>query len=257
MDASDRIKADILAKYEGEAGELDNADWLGAGGDARVPESKASHYFIDRKVTEAIKLAGAVASSESRVLEIGCSFGHMTSLLAARFKHLTAVDLSPNSICVAEKRLKCYGITNVSFVADDAESLAKLPDGAFDLVFSFSTIRFCPNPQAALKSIHRKLRPGGVAIVDFPNRYSPWHGGIKRLLGIAPHVHDTLYTKTQAVQLFTSAGFKVDGVKQFLFTTKRLPAALLPLSKAADFTLERLGPLRHLAGIVMVKGVKD
>jgi SAM-dependent methyltransferase len=142
-------------------------------------------------------------------------------------------------------------------VVDDAESLAKLPDEAFDVVFSFSTVRFCPNPQAALNSIHRKLRPGGVAIVDFPNLYSPWHGGIKRLLGIALHVHDTLYTKAQAVRLFTNAKFRVEGVKQFLFTTKRLPAVLLPLSKAVDFTFERLGPLCHFAGIIMVKGVKD
>ncbi len=149
MDESAKVKADILAKYDGEARELDNADWLCAGGSARVPESKASHYFIERKVTEALNLAGTAAPSESRVLEIGCSFGHMTSLLAAKFKHLTAVDLSADSIGVAEKRLKRYGITNVSFVADDAESLAKLPDGAFDVVFSFSTIRFCPNPQAA------------------------------------------------------------------------------------------------------------
>jgi len=257
MDTPDQVKADILAKYDGEARELDNADWLCAGGNARVPESKASRYFIDRKVTEALKLAGTSVSYESRVLEIGCSFGHMTSLLAAKFKHLTAVDLSADSICVAERRLKHYGITNVSLVVDDAESLAKLPDGAFDAVFSFSTVRFCPNPRAAMDSIHRKLRPGGVAIVDFPNRYSPWHGGIKRLLGITPHIHDMLYSRKQAVQLFTNAGFKVNGVKQFLFTTKRLPAILLPLFKAADVTFERLGPLRLLAGIIMVKGVRQ
>ena len=257
MDKSAKVKVDILAKYDGEAGELNNAEWLCAGGSARVPESKAAHYFIDRKVTEALKLAGASASYESSVLEIGCSFGHMTSLLAAKFNHLTAVDLSPDSIAVAQKRLKHYGITNVSFVVDDAESLANLPDGSFDLVFSFSTVRFCPNPKAVLNSMHRKLRPGGVAVVDFPNRYSPWHGGIKRLVGIAPHVHDTLYTRKQAVQLFKNAGFKVDGVNQFLFTTKRLPAVLLPLFKAVDVTFERLGPLRHLAGIIMVKGVKE
>jgi len=257
MDTSARIKVDMLAKYDGEARELNSATWLSAGGSARVPESGASHYFIDRKVTEALKLAGASASYESKVLEIGCSFGHMTSLLAAKFRHLTAVDLSADSICVAEKRLKHYGITNVSFVVDDAESLANLPDGAFDAVFSFSTIRFCPSPQAALNSIRKKLRPGGVAIIDFPNRFSPWHGGIKRLLGVAPHIHDTLYTKTQAVQLFTNAGFRVEDVKQFLFTTKRLPETLLPLFKAVDATFERLGPLRRLAGIIMVKGVRD
>ncbi|MBN1508287.1 MAG: methyltransferase domain-containing protein [Sedimentisphaerales bacterium] len=257
MDPSAKVKADILAKYDGEASELNNAEWLAAGGSARVPESKASHYFIDRKVTEALKLAGASASQEAKVLEIGCSFGHMTGLLAARFKDLTAVDLSADSVEVARKRLTHYGITNVSFVVDDAESLAKLPDEAFDLIFSFSTVRFCPDPQAAMTSIYRKLRRGGVAIVDFPNRRSPWHGAVKKFLGIAPHVHDTLYTRSQAVKLFEDAGFRIEGVKQFLFTTKRLPAILLPLFKAMDATFERVGPLCRLAGIIMVRGVKD
>jgi len=257
MDPSAKIKADILAKYDEEASELDNTEWLLAGENARVPESKASHYFIDRKVTEALKLAGTAASQEAKVLEIGCSFGHMTSLLARRFEHLTAVDLSPHSVAVARKRLTHYGTTHVSFVVDDAESLAKLPDDAFDVVLSFSTIRFCPNPQAALSSIHRKLRRGGVAIVDFPNKYSPWHGAIKSLFGIAPHIHDTLYTRPQAVQLFEKTGFKVEGVKQYLFTTKRLPAVLLPLSKAVDAVFERVSPLCRLAGIIMVRGVKE
>jgi ubiquinone/menaquinone biosynthesis C-methylase UbiE len=257
MEPADQIKTDLLAKYDGEAAERDNAEWLAAGGSARVPESRASHYFIDRKVTEALKLCGPHASDQSRVLEIGCSFGHMTSLLAARFKHLTAVDLSADSVAVAQKRLRHYGITHVSFVVDDAERLTQVPDGAFDIVFSFSTVRFCPNPQAVLSSMYRKLRPGGVAVVDFPNRHSPWHGGIKRLLGIAPHIHDTLYTKPQAVRLFTNAGFRVEGVRQFLFTTKRLPTLLLPLSRTVDVTFEKLPLLRRLAGIIMVKGVRD
>ena len=257
MGASDRIKDDIVAKYDGEAGELDNAHWLAAGGSARVPEPGASHYFVDRKVKEALKLAGTSASHESRALEIGCSFGQMTSLLAAKFRHLTAVDISPHSTAVAEKRLKHYGMTNLSFAVEDAENLTGLTDDAFDVVFSFSTIRFCPDPSAALRAIHRKLRPGGTAIVDFPNRRSPWHVVMKRLLGIRPHEHDTLYTPDEAVRLFENAGFRVDGVRLFLFTPRRLPAALLPLFKRVDFVFERVGPTRRWAGIIMVKGVKD
>jgi len=257
MDASEKVKGDLIAKYDGEATEKDNATWLSVGGSARVPESKASHYFIDRKVGEALKLCGTSAAHPSQALEIGCSFGHMTSLLATRCEHLTAVDLSPSSIAIAERRLRQYGITNVSFAVDDAESLARLPDETFDVVFSFSMIRYCPDPASALRAIRRKLRPRGIALVDFPNRYSPWHLVVKRLFGIRVHVHDTLYTKQEAVRLFERAGFRVEGVKQFLFTTKRLPAALLPLFKAVDFVLERLPLFPHLAGIILVKGVKE
>jgi len=57
-----------------------------------VPEPPAAHYFIDRKVETALALARAPAGS--RVLEVGCSFGHMTFLLTPRFREVTAIDLS-------------------------------------------------------------------------------------------------------------------------------------------------------------------
>jgi ubiquinone/menaquinone biosynthesis C-methylase UbiE len=253
----EKAKKEIVAKYDAEAVEKDNAAWLSCGNDVRVPESRAAHYFIDRKVEEAIKLYGHPATPSATALEIGCSFGHMTALLAAKFENLTAVDISPASIRLAEKRVQHYGVGNVSFVVDDAESLEKIPDGAFDVAFAFSTIRFCANPQNALDAIYKKLRPGGVAIIDFPNKFSPWHLFVKRAIGIRRHVHDTLYSKAGALRLFENAGFKVDGVKQFLFTTRRLPTVLLPLSIAADFILERLPLIPGLAGIIMVKGVKD
>jgi ubiquinone/menaquinone biosynthesis C-methylase UbiE len=257
MATSEQVKRNITTKYDGEAVEKDNSTWLSAGGSARVPESRASHYFIDRKIREALKLCAPSVARPSRALEIGCSFGHMTSLLAARFEHVTAVDISAASVSIAEKRLRHYGITNVSFVVDDAESLAHLPDEAFDVVFSFSTIRYCPNPRTALSAILRKLRPGGTALIDFPNRYSPWHVIVKRLLGIPVHVHDTLYTRKDALRLFEQAGFRVEGVKLFLFTAKQLPTILLPLFLGVDFVFERLPFFRNFAGIILVKGVKE
>ncbi|MBM4028517.1 MAG: class I SAM-dependent methyltransferase, partial [Planctomycetes bacterium] len=251
------IKRDIIAKYDSEATAKDCPEWLAAGGSVRVPESRASHYFIDRKIREALALYGRSASRPSRALEIGCSFGHMTALLAARCEQLTAVDLSAASVAIAAKRLRHYGIANTSFVVDDAESLAHLADETFDVAFSFSTIRYCPAPEAALSAIRRKLRPGGIAILDFPNRYSPWHGALKGLLGLGAHVHDTLYTKRQAVRLCEQAGFRIETVKVFLFTTKRLPTVLLPLFRGVDLVCERLPLVRNLGGIIMVKGVKE
>jgi SAM-dependent methyltransferase len=123
-------------------------------------------------------------------------------------------------------------------------------------VFSFSTIRFCPQPEKAMAAIHAKLRPGGVAIIDFPNRRSPWHSWLKRMMGIKPHIHDRLYTKREAIDLFEKAGLSVERAVCFLFTSRRLPKFLLPLFIVADFIFERLPYFPEFAGIIMVKGVK-
>jgi ubiquinone/menaquinone biosynthesis C-methylase UbiE len=247
--SDDDIKRDIIARYDGEAVERDSDEWLAQGGTARVPESRAAHYFIERKVRMALALSAA--ERQWRVHEIGCSFGHMTSLLAREFDHLIASDLSPRSVEVARKRLERYGIDNVNVVVADAENLEGFDDASFDITYSFSTVRFCPNPDRALAEMRRTLTPGGRLVVDFPNRLSPWHFLLKPLAGIQKHEHDRLYTKAEAVQLVHDAGFSDVHAVEFLFTTKRLPNAVLPFFKAADRLLEPT-PLRRLAGIIMV-----
>jgi ubiquinone/menaquinone biosynthesis C-methylase UbiE len=255
-DTIEEIKRKIISKYDHEAQEKDNDDWLKKGGTERVPESPASHYFIDRKVSEALSICKNDVSFESAVLEIGCSFGHMTALLSKKFKSLTAVDISPESIKIAEKRLAYYGIRNVRFIADDAETLSGLPDNAFDAVFSFSTIRFCPRPQEALQAIHKKLKTGGIAVIDFPNKYSPWHIFMKKAIGLNHHIFDHFYSVADAEKLFRNAGFVNCRIKKYLFTTKRLPSRLLFIFKVIERVLEKVPLMPHFAGIIMIKGTK-
>lgn len=252
----EEIKQKIISKYDQEAIAKDNDDWLKKGGTERVPESISSHYFIDRKVNEALLISKNDISFESAVLEIGCSFGHMTALLSKKFRSLTAVDISPQSIKIAEKRLLHYGIQNVRFIVDDAETLSRLPDNSFDAVFSFSTIRFCPRPQEVLHAIHKKVKAGGIAVIDFPNRYSPWHVFVKKAIGLNNHIFDHFYSVADAEKLFRNAGFVNCRVKKYLFTTKRLPSRLLFISKAIERILEKVPFMPHFAGIIMIKGTK-
>ena len=255
MDNSDK-KQKIIEKYEREAKEKISEEWLSLGGSARVPESKASHYFIDRKVEEALKLLDKNMSNSATILEIGCSFGHMTSLLASKFDSITALDISPTSVEIASKRLAKYGVNNARFIVDDVEKLENVADDSYDVIFSFSTIRFCPNQEKALRSIYSKLHAGGVAIIDFPNHYSPWHLFFKKIFRIEKHVHDNLYSEKQLVEIFTKCHFRIEKMKTFLFTTKRLPALILPLFKAIDFTFERIPVLCKFGGIIIVKARK-
>jgi ubiquinone/menaquinone biosynthesis C-methylase UbiE len=249
-----RVKDELRAFYRSEAADRDTEAWLAAGGTARVPESKAAHYFVGRKVDAAVRMAGLPAGA--RVLEVGCSFGQMTFLLTERYAHVTAVDLSPDALDLARRRAERYGVGNVAFQEADAEALAGLPDGAFDGAFSFSVLRYVPDAQGALVALHRTLRPGGVAVVDFPNRHNPWFGPIKSLLRIRPHIHDHLYTAREAAAMMTRAGFADVRVETLLFTTRRLPDPLLPVFRAADAVLERTPGVRRLAAILMVAGRK-
>ena len=249
-------KQEIINKYEKEAKEKNCEEWFALGNTVRVPENKASHYFVERKVSEALSLLDKNTTRSSSVLEIGCSVGHMTPLLARNFDTLTALDISRTSVEIASKRLARYGFTNVNFLVDDAEELKNVPDSSFDIIFSFSTIRFCPNQEKALRAIHLKLRSNGIAVIDFPNRFSPWHLFIKAISGIRKHKHDNLYSEKQLAEIFSKCGFKVEKMKTFLFTTKRLPSIFLPLFKFIDFTFERIPLICKLGGIIIIKARK-
>jgi SAM-dependent methyltransferase len=123
-------------------------------------------------------------------------------------------------------------------------------------VLSFSLLRFCPHPERAVAEMLRVLKPGGALAVDFPNADCPWYGPMKRGLGIEPHIHDRLWTGAQAQALVEAAGFTAVRRRTLLFTTKRVPAVLLPAFQLLDLVGERLPALRELAGIVMVSGRK-
>jgi ubiquinone/menaquinone biosynthesis C-methylase UbiE len=251
------VKQQIISRYDTEAREKDNTEWYQKGGTERVPESPASHYFIDRKVNQALSMCAGELSPASKVLEIGCSFGHMTSILAKKFDTLTALDISAESIRLAGERLSRYGIHNVRFVVDDAEVLSAIPDNSLDAIFSFSTIRFCPRPAEALQAIYKKLKKGGIAVIDFPNKYSPWHRFVKKAVGIEKHIHDRLFSLQEVIAMLREAGFSIKASKQFLFTTKRLPTGILPLFKGIEIFLESIPFFSHFAGIIMVKGIKE
>jgi ubiquinone/menaquinone biosynthesis C-methylase UbiE len=251
----ENAKQELRAFYASEAVDLATEAWLEEGGTARVPESHASHYFIDRKVHEALALASL--PRDTRVLEVGSSFGHMSFLLAERFREVVAVDLSPESIDLARRRAARYGVSNVRFEVADAERLVDFADGSFGGAFAFSTLRFCPDAGAALAELHRVLAPGGTAVVDVPNRDCPWYGPIKRMVGVDPHIHDRLYSAAEIRSMLEATGFHRVRAKHILFTTKRVPSAALPLFRVADRVLESLPGVRGMSGIVMAAGLKD
>ncbi len=252
--SSDENKLRMRSFYAQEAADRDDEHWLRAGGSPRVPESRASHYFLDRKVEMALKLTNAPRAG--RVLEVGCSWGHQTFLLANHFAHVTAVDLSPESIDLARRRAAAWNVTNIDFEVGDAEALSKFVDTSFDAVFSFSTVRFCPRPDVAMREMYRVLRPGGAAAIDFPNANCPWYGPIKKAVGVETHVHDVLFHDDEVRALFAQTGFTNVDVRPMLFTSKRVPDPLLPAFRILDAVGERTPGLRGYAGVLMAHGTR-
>lgn len=92
-----------------------------------------------------------------RVLELGCGIGTDTIGFARKGAHVTAVDLSTESIAVARKRAEVYGLEDrIEFFQANAEELsAAVPVRPYDLVYSFGVIHHTPHPERAVAELRK------------------------------------------------------------------------------------------------------
>jgi 2-polyprenyl-6-hydroxyphenyl methylase/3-demethylubiquinone-9 3-methyltransferase len=97
-------------------------------------------------------------------LDVGCGAGLLAEPLARLGAKVTGVDASPEVIAVAREHAAAVGLT-IDYAADDVHQL----DGQFDLVTSLEVIEHVAEPGAFLKTLAKRLAPGGLLILSTPN----------------------------------------------------------------------------------------
>lgn len=115
------------------------------------------------------------------VLEVGCSFGHMTEYLAEQPEVATIVtfDTDPAFVAIVRAKVAELGLAKVREVARFSnDETRRLPwaDGAFGLVLAIGVVEHLParSRRAQVDEYYRVLAPGGhLAILDTPNRWFP------------------------------------------------------------------------------------
>jgi 2-polyprenyl-3-methyl-5-hydroxy-6-metoxy-1,4-benzoquinol methylase len=105
----------------------------------------------------------------TRVLEIGCGIGTVTSLLANRNPtgRILAVDISPKSIAIAKENLKRHA--NVEFLVSDMSDFAD--KDRFDLVVLPDVIEHIPldDHPRLFATIARHMAPEARLLINVPN----------------------------------------------------------------------------------------
>lgn len=102
------------------------------------------------------------------VIEVGCGTGAMTSWIAnvvGPSGKVTAIDADARQIALAERRAKDAGIANVRFMhcripSDD------LPASVFDLAYARLVLMHVREPESALRSLLRTLKPGATIVCE-------------------------------------------------------------------------------------------
>ena len=103
-----------------------------------------------------------VRVSPRRVLDAGSGTGFASARLAARFRQarIFALDVSEAMLRLGRRRAPRW-FSRHRFVCADLHRLP-LADASIDLVASNLALPYCESPVAALRELHRVLRPGGL-----------------------------------------------------------------------------------------------
>ncbi len=103
------------------------------------------------------------------VADIACGTGYGSDCLKQQgnAKHVTGIDICPQTILYAENR---YGGDGVTFKTADACQTG-LPDASVDVVVSFETIEHVADDRQLINELSRVLRKDGLLIGSVPNQW--------------------------------------------------------------------------------------
>jgi ubiquinone/menaquinone biosynthesis C-methylase UbiE len=105
-------------------------------------------------------LPSILPATGKRALDVGCGAGRHAVLLADRFEHVDAIDVSPAMIRLAERKRPR---PNLTYRVADILDL----DGGYDFVVSSATLHHIADLPQALRHIKSLLTSdGGAALVD-------------------------------------------------------------------------------------------
>ena len=114
-------------------------------------------------------------SKSHRILELGCGGGRVAlGLLQSGYSDVIATDFSPIMVSLARAVLADHDVACEKIVEQQDATALTYPDACFDgAIYAFNGLMCLPSRAhrlAALRSIHRVLKPGGILLFTAPDR---------------------------------------------------------------------------------------
>lgn len=180
-----------------------------------------------------------------RVLDLGCSPGHNTMILAKLGFDVTGIDL--NELYLEKYNRKWF--SQFDLVISDVEK-KRLPfdDNTFNYVIFTEVLEHIAvtSPIVILKDIHRVLKPGGILYLSTPN-VANWSNVLSLLCNKnvfwSPEIfygsldrHNREYTSEEVIHALHEAGFAkvtLEYYNSYSNWNSKLPKLFHPLARMA------------------------
>lgn len=155
-----------------------------------------------------------LSAEPQRVLELGCSTGVMTRVLAERGHHVTAVEIDPVAAGFAEPFADELLIGDLDRIESDGRHLmSDLEPGRFDTLIAADVLEHLRDPTGCLRRARDLVKPDGTFVLSIPNvahadvRLAMLGGNFDyRDWGLLDRTHAQLFTLESLVEMIRAVG---------------------------------------------------
>lgn len=216
---------------------------------------------------------GAIANSGRRqavehinnrrggVLEVGVGTG-ISLPHYRRHLRITGIDLSPDMLALARRRVATDGLDNVEALVEMDASALDFAEGAFDVVVAMYVLTTVPDPERVMAELERVCAPGGEVIIInhfsaergvrawFERRMAP----LAALLGWRPDFPIETVTAQERLRLVERRALKPFGLFTMLrFVRQTEPARTTPVT-GEEGARTQAAPMQTPRGAVIFGG---
>jgi SAM-dependent methyltransferase len=147
-------------------GEVDYLKNIGAAGMQHAYDKPFSDPTCASNLISMGIIMSLLPHPPARLLDLGCGTGWSSAFYARRGYRVVGQDIAPDMIEYAERNRARYEAADLEFVCSDYESLSFAEP--FDCAVFYDALHHAVDEHAALASVFRALRPGGVLITHEP-----------------------------------------------------------------------------------------
>lgn len=168
---------------------------------------QAPEWVEDNARASAVRCAGGLcrlrnwlpSAKNAKCLDLGCGSGRLLrALRGTGYSDVHGVDFGPQATDLARK---------AGFQVTQADLRKYLMESRehFDLITAFDVIEHFGKDEAidVLQLIWKRLKPGGIFILQTPNALSPWSNSLK----YGDLTHEVIYTPKCLASLLRMTGF--------------------------------------------------
>ncbi|MFZ0773013.1 MAG: class I SAM-dependent methyltransferase [Candidatus Sulfotelmatobacter sp.] len=192
------------------------------------------------------------------VLDLGCGTGENIVPLLERGARVTGIDISPDLIALAQRRLQKAGLEATLKTGSAYDT--GLESGSVDIIFCMALVHHLDLRRIRGEML-RILSTGGVVILKEPIRFSKVYAFLRGLLPARGNISEFEHPLTPEELATMTEQFEIQGTRYFRLPWVPLIVGVLPalssaVWKADGWTLRYCPPARRYATVVAMRMVK-